>query len=112
MSSHSEHNWCDLDVFSIKRALLERVYETYDELSAGFPSACKVSCPACCHSECALHYPGSSDNAGTNRRPRLTERFDRKSSGGESQEAAADSHHNSLAEPLPQIERYSGSPSG
>lgn len=48
MSSHSEHNCAPFDALATKRALLERVYETYDEVSAGFPSACKVSCPNCC----------------------------------------------------------------
>lgn len=48
MSSGIELNCGHFDALPIKRALLEKVYETYDEVSAGFPSACKVSCAACC----------------------------------------------------------------
>jgi Fe-S-cluster containining protein len=48
MSGQIERNCGHFGALPIKRELLERVYETYSEMSAGFPSACKVSCAACC----------------------------------------------------------------
>ncbi len=36
------------DVLSVKLALLEQIYETYNELARGFHSACEMSCSVCC----------------------------------------------------------------
>ncbi|MBI5252183.1 MAG: hypothetical protein HY912_22030 [Desulfomonile tiedjei] len=36
------------DALPVKLALLRRVYETYDEVAAGFKSACGMSCATCC----------------------------------------------------------------